>query len=173
MDAKLCRTRVLAVLRAGMACAVGAVTAAATICAVLIVLWFVPGTPCNTVMKQTVRAMAEGEESFGRHLAEPGPEFEAEQAACAVWEDATALAAGVIAGSLVSVSLAHGAMAASVLGGLLPGILFMLLVWPNVDPWPGAGRTTLIGVIAWAISLGCVRIYRLRKARARTVVATG
>jgi len=86
---------------------------------------------------------------------------------------ARVLAAGVIAGSPVSVALAHGAMAASVVGGLLPGILFMLQVWRSGAPWTGAGRTTLIGVIACAISLGCLRIYRLRRARPRTVVATG
>lgn len=134
----------------------------------VIALWFIPGTPCNARFLQSVSAMAEGEEAFARYLAEPGPQVEAQEMACRLWEDAIALAGGVMAGSLVSIWLARGAIAASIVGGLAPGLLLMLLVWRSGDSWGAANRTILIGVIAWAASLGWLRIRRVRRAR-RTV----
>ena len=145
------------VSRVLVASILGAAVSVVVVVGMLIFLYLLPGTACHTMFKDAVRAMAQGEGSFRHYLAGTTPSLLRQHAACEIWEDIVALTGGVIAGTLVSLRLARGMTLAGVLGGLLPGVLFMVLVWRSAELDGGLWRTICIGGVAWLIAVGYSR----------------
>lgn len=149
-------------LRAGLACVLGALVTTATGFAGFVVLTL-PGAPGHAYLRGLGSAAARGQDEFLRYIGSPAEA--ALRTAFMAWYVSIALPVAVIAGSIVAARLSRGSWLCAALGGIAPAAVFVLAGFPTgATPTTGAPGFLAVAVAAWAASIALLHLWSRRRA---------